>query len=1058
MLFDTLHSSYNSANDCRTDLTRMKEKIDPLSEQGWNSFSRQELLDTLQSCAKNTAPGPNHITWRLLKQFIKSCLEVGELIINVANASINYGHWPDHFKKSVSVIIPKPGKPSYDKAKSFRPIILLNTMGKLIEKMIAQQLQFEGLESGAIHPCQTGGIMQQSVEDAAVALTHHVRTGWAHKKATSVLAFDIAQFFPSLNHNVLSEIIKHFGFSSKVVSFFSDYLTKRKRKYTIKGEISPFYDSDVGVGQGSVLSPILSALYIAPVFHLLDKWNTDEDESMYHLSLTSFLSFVDDGLLVATGDNVLDIQTSLKEAYAQITSIFTDFGLVMEHTKTELFNFVESACYYNSLNPKLDLGFAPFTGDTPVTPKRIWQYLGIFYDHNLTFCEHVKHYATKSISTVCSMKILGNSSHGLTPKQKRTLYVSCVQPIATYGLCCWYKLGIRGFKMNIKLLNLTHNQGAHWITGAFRTTPVGGMLAVAGLMPLHITLKKQFERSLIHIGMLHTNHPVLSLVERGKSKGLTLHTNSLKSQLARMRKVTKSPLDKVTIHEVLETFHPLSEHVKPGSRFIDLFPDKIDFALPPAGNRKDLVKYHEDLKILPLNDDTIHFITGWSHHKCESDIPLPARCHSHSSFVAIHNGKVISAKIRPAGRRVTEEMVVGWGIFLSLLKAFHKLEKDNSIHKIVLYTTAPKVIRNLLTMNTKPLGSTLSVAVSLAFHDIVTTFPDVEIQVKGFFKAGIVGKTMFNVDQGFQFNATWAFNSAQDARYFRRHGSFPELAPYKLARSEITKSLVLLWQEGFDDKTNKSCYHGHGWLDTYEVTGSNWQRVLPSHLNQGPWLRRYRGVTASNSSSLCGRLVRTITKHAPIGEFHSRFFPDKPPEDLHGAQHAPETRAHILNHCSWYIRRADHYKGGINTIPGLILFLANNPTAFSFDPTEQPRILDCDWQSYRTEIYSTVNEMKPTRSGRRRSFLSKQGPYFTTRQWTISMSRTLCMKGRRCEVGDVISLSHFLFIISFFYLARSLKCKSSFFLSLFVCAPAMFLHSPSQFVGSLSCIVYDLFV
>jgi hypothetical protein len=55
------------------------------------------------------------------------------------------------------------------------------------------------------------------------------------------------------------------------------------------------------------------------------------------------------------------------------------------------------------------------------------------------------------------------------------------------------------------------------------------------------------------------------------------------------------------------------------------------------------------------------------------------------------------------------------------------------------------------------------------------------------------------------------------------------------------------------------------------------------------------------------------------------------------------------------------------------------------------------------------------------------------------------MKGRRCEVGDVISLSHFLFGISFSYLTRSLspKCKSSFSSSLFVRALAMFLHSLS---------------
>jgi hypothetical protein len=68
---------------------------------------------------------------------------------------------------------------------------------------------------------------------------------------TSVIAFNIAQFFPSLNHKALSEIIQHFGFSSKVVSFFSDYLTNRKTKYAINGEISALYDSDVGVVQGS---------------------------------------------------------------------------------------------------------------------------------------------------------------------------------------------------------------------------------------------------------------------------------------------------------------------------------------------------------------------------------------------------------------------------------------------------------------------------------------------------------------------------------------------------------------------------------------------------------------------------------------------------------------------------------------------------------------------------------------------------------------------------------------------------------------------------------------
>jgi hypothetical protein len=79
----------------------------------------------------------------------------------------------------------------------------------------------------------------------------------------------------------------------------------------------------------------------------------DFDKSMYHLPLTAFLSFVDDRLLVATVDNLYDRQSSLKEAYAHITSSFTDFGLVMEHTKTELFNFALKLNDYADSGPQV---------------------------------------------------------------------------------------------------------------------------------------------------------------------------------------------------------------------------------------------------------------------------------------------------------------------------------------------------------------------------------------------------------------------------------------------------------------------------------------------------------------------------------------------------------------------------------------------------------------------------------------------------------------------------------------------------------------------------------
>jgi len=125
------------------------------------------------------------------------CLNV---IISITNACIEVGYWPSHFKRSTMVIIPKPNKKSYNFPKAFRPIVLLNTVSKLIEKVIREYLQFNMASNDFIHPSQLSSLKFKSMIDAEVALTYNIQTGWVKNLSTSTLVFDIAQFFPSLNH------------------------------------------------------------------------------------------------------------------------------------------------------------------------------------------------------------------------------------------------------------------------------------------------------------------------------------------------------------------------------------------------------------------------------------------------------------------------------------------------------------------------------------------------------------------------------------------------------------------------------------------------------------------------------------------------------------------------------------------------------------------------------------------------------------------------------------------------------------------------------------------
>ena len=90
---------------------------------------------------------------------------------------INLGYWPSHFKFLLFIIISKPNKALYDSLKTFRSTVLLNTLGKLIEKVINKRLQFQAVSKNAIHSCQLDGLKQYSMMDARIVLTHLIHAG-----------------------------------------------------------------------------------------------------------------------------------------------------------------------------------------------------------------------------------------------------------------------------------------------------------------------------------------------------------------------------------------------------------------------------------------------------------------------------------------------------------------------------------------------------------------------------------------------------------------------------------------------------------------------------------------------------------------------------------------------------------------------------------------------------------------------------------------------------------------------------------------------------------------
>jgi len=220
--------------------------------------------------------------------------------------------------------------------------------------------------------------------------------------------------------------------------------------------MSPPSNVNVSIGQGSALSPILSALYLAPIIKTFKKRIKNLNKEIP----IDILSFVDDRLLISQKKSYSLSNSFLLCSYNIISKIFINADLVMEHNKTELFHFIRAR---HPPNPSIDLSSV---GGSVISPKPIWWYLGFYFDHRLNFNYHTHFYATKCLSTLSAMKMLGNSSRGLLPIQKRLLYRTCILPITLYGFQLWFFKSAPIIK-NITKLKKMQQRAALWITGAF---------------------------------------------------------------------------------------------------------------------------------------------------------------------------------------------------------------------------------------------------------------------------------------------------------------------------------------------------------------------------------------------------------------------------------------------------------------------------------------------------------------------------------------------------------------------------------------------------------------
>ena len=179
------------------------------------------------------------------------------------------------------------------------------------------------ISNNFIHPSQLGGLKQRSTINAKVVLTHIIQSEQVKNLSISILVFNIAQFFPSLNYQLLLFILDKISFNHKISMYLQNNF------------ISPSFNINVNISYESVLSPIFSVLYLSFIFLLLENYL-----KILKFSI-SIISFVNDSLFI--------FQSKFIVYYNIILFLLSKYSLVVKYEKTDVFYFSRSYRVFNLL-------------------------------------------------------------------------------------------------------------------------------------------------------------------------------------------------------------------------------------------------------------------------------------------------------------------------------------------------------------------------------------------------------------------------------------------------------------------------------------------------------------------------------------------------------------------------------------------------------------------------------------------------------------------------------------------------------------------------------------
>ncbi|KAF8689558.1 reverse transcriptase, partial [Rhizoctonia solani] len=403
--------------------------IKNIPKQLHKPISTAEVRASLNLTSNRSTLGAFGLNYCLLKWAFNT---TPTYFVKLFNLCLEIGYHLSALRNCIIAPIPKPNHANMSTPQNYRPIALLETLSKLLEKVIMARLIHKAGEHNLIPHSQFGGKDITSCTDAGLCMIHNIKRTWKDNKAVSLLTLDMSGYFNNIDHCRLIYTLGQLGYSTNICNWLKSYLSNCTAQFHIDGLLCPHFNlPDIGIPQGSPLSPILSLLY--SILLLLASIDP-QAHSFAYIDNFTILTY-----LHSHQENI-NIMTNIIK---NINQVAVKLGLEFELPKSDLIHFICLPCTPHS-NPSLT--YSHLGTDTVISPKDVVRWLGFFLDRRLNFKEHIQTMAVKAKATLAGLRMLANSQNGLSICHACILFKASVTPILTYrlplsqlSLDLWYK-------------------------------------------------------------------------------------------------------------------------------------------------------------------------------------------------------------------------------------------------------------------------------------------------------------------------------------------------------------------------------------------------------------------------------------------------------------------------------------------------------------------------------------------------------------------------------------------------------------------------------------------